>query len=125
MLLLVEVGNQAGAESHHRGMVEYEVACMPCHGVDGRGDGRLAKTLKSSPADLTRIARSNRGQFPSARIAEIIDGRSLVAAHGKREMPVWGDRYSVALPGESSTMIEKRVRAQIDALIDYLKSIQE
>ena len=125
MLLLVEAGSQARTESYHRGIVEYEVACMPCHGIDGRGDGRLAKTLKTPPADLTRIARSNRGQFPSARIAEIIDGRALVAAHGKREMPVWGDRYSVAMPGENSAMVEKRVRAQINALIDYLRSIQE
>jgi mono/diheme cytochrome c family protein len=125
MSLLAGVGSQAGAESYHRGIVEYEVACMPCHGIDGRGDGRLAKTLKTPPADLTRIARSNQGKFPSARIAEIIDGRALVAAHGKREMPVWGDRYGVAIRGESSAAVEKRVRAQIDALIDYLKSIQE
>jgi len=125
MSLLAGVGSQAGAESYHRGIVEYEVACMPCHGIDGRGDGRLAETLKTPPADLTRIARSNQGQFPSARIAEIIDGRALVAAHGKREMPVWGDRYSVPMRGESPATVEKRVRAQIDALIDYLKSIQE
>ena len=124
-LLLVDVGNQAAAESYHHGIVEYEVTCMPCHGIDGRGDGRLAKTLKTQPADLTQIERSNKGKFPSAKIAEIIDGRALVAAHGKREMPVWGDRYNVAIPGENPAMVQKRVRAQIDALIDYLKLIQE
>lgn len=125
MLLLVAVANQARAESYHRGIVEYEVACMPCHGIDGRGDGRLARTLKTPPADLTQIARSNKGEFPFARIAEIIDGRTIIAAHGQREMPIWGDRYSVAIPGESPAMVEKRVRAQIDALIDYLKTIQK
>ena len=125
MLLLVEIGNEAGAEGYHRGIVEYEVACMSCHGIDGRGDGPLAKKLKTPPADLTQIAKSNKGEFPSARIAEIIDGRATVAVHGKRDMPVWGDRYSAAMPGESPAMVEKRVRAQIDALIDYLKSLQE
>jgi len=125
VLLLVAAASQVSAESYHRGIVEYEVACMPCHGIDGRGDGQLAKTLTTPPADLTQIARSNKGEFPSARIAEIIDGRAIVAAHGQREMPIWGDRYSVAIAGESPAMVEKRVRAQIDALIDYLKTIQK
>ena len=119
------LSDHAGAESYHRGMVEYEVACMPCHGIDGRGDGRLAPTLKTRPADLTQIARSNKGRFPTARIAAIIDGRDVMAAHGQREMPIWGDRYRKPIPGEKPTMIEKRVRAQINALIDYLKSIQK
>ena len=125
LTFLLTVRDNARGESYHRGIVEYEVACMPCHGIDGRGDGRLAKTLKTPPADLTQIARSNKGAFPSARISEVIDGRAIVAAHGQRAMPIWGDRYSVAIPGEDPAMVEKRVRAQIDALIDYLKSIQE
>ena len=122
---LLGVGGAACAESYHRGIVEYEVACMACHGIDGRGDGPLAKTLKVPPADLTRIKRSNGGEFPSRRIAEIIDGRAIVATHGERDMPVWGDRYRVSIPGENPAMVERRVRAQIDALIGYLKSIQE
>lgn len=122
---LLGLGGAACAESYHRGIVEYEVACMPCHGIDGRGDGPLAKTLKVSPADLTQIKRSNGGEFPSKRIAEIIDGRAIVATHGKRDMPVWGNRYRVSIPGEDPAMVERRVRAQIDSLIGYLKSIQE
>ena len=54
MLLLVEVGNQAGAESHHRGMVEYEVACMPCHGIDGRTGEDLE--LSNRKTDLATAA---------------------------------------------------------------------
>lgn len=119
------LSHPAAAESYHLGMVEYEVACMPCHGIDGRGDGRLAPTLKTRPADLTRIARSNKGRFPTARIAAIIDGRDSRVAHGQREMPIWGDRYRTPIPGESPAAAEKRGRAQINALIDYLKSIQE
>jgi mono/diheme cytochrome c family protein len=124
-MVLFGPSHPAGAESYHRGMVEYEVACMPCHGIDGRGDGRLAPTLKTRPADLTQIARSNKGRFPAARIAAIIDGRDVMAAHGQREMPIWGDRYRKPIPGEKPAMAEKRVRAQINALIDYLKSIQK
>jgi mono/diheme cytochrome c family protein len=123
--LAVHPGHRAVAESFHLGIVEYEVACLPCHGIDGRGDGPQAKTLTVRPADLTRIARANKGRFPTRRIAAIIDGRTITASHGKRAMPVWGERYKVVLPGESPAMAEKRVRTQINALIDYLKSIQE
>jgi hypothetical protein len=125
VVLALYPSHHATAESYHRGIVEYEVACLPCHGIDGRGDGPQAKALKLRPADLTRIARANKGRFPTRRIAAIIDGRAIVASHGKRAMPVWGERYRVVLPGESAATAEKRVRAQIAALIDYLKSIQE
>ena len=109
--------------------IEYEISCVPCHGVDGHGDGRLAHSLahslKTAPADLTRIAKSNRGQFPFARVANIIDGRAIVAAHGQREMPVWGDRYRGAIgANEPPTAIEQRAQAQIAALARYIESIQ-
>ena len=40
-------------------------------------------------------------------------------------MPIRGDRYRKPIPEEKPAMAEKRVRAQINALIDYLKSIQK
>ena len=52
----------------------------------------------------------------------MIDGRAIVAAHGDREMPVWGDRYRVPVEGQSSAWVEQRVRTQIRALANYLKS---
>ena len=107
-------------------MVEFEIACMPCHGAEGRGDGPLAHSLKMPPADLTAIAKVNKGKFPSKKVAEIIDGRAAVAAHGPRDMPVWGDRYRVATEaGESPAEVETRARAQINALVRYLEAIQE
>ena len=120
-----EFGEEANADDLHLGIIEYEIACMQCHGLEGRGDGPLAKTLKTAPASLTQITRSNRGKFPSEKIAEIIDGRAIVAAHGDRDMPVWGDRYRAPVPGKSPAWVEQRVRAQIRALTDYIKSIQE
>ena len=86
------VSHHAKADDPHLGIIEYEISCMPCHGIDGRGDGPHAKTLKTFPADLTQIAKRNNGEFPYKKIADIIDGRATVAVHGPREMPVWGDR---------------------------------
>ena len=115
----------ARAQDEHLGITEYELACMPCHGVDGRGDGPLAKTLKARPADLTQISEANGGRFPTKKVGEMIDGRAAVAAHGSREMPVWGDRYRAAGSGDSPKMVEQRARAQIDALVRYLQTLQE
>ena len=116
----------ANAQDEHLGIIEYEVACLPCHGIEGRGDGPVAAKLKVSPADLTQIAKKNGGVFPAAKVAEIIDGRADVAAHMRREMPVWGKRYrKAAAPYESSADIDARARMQIDALVTYLASSQE
>ena len=119
-------GPVASADDDHLGIVEFEIACMSCHGIEGRGDGSLANSLKRRPADLTQIAKSNGGIFPSKKVAEIIDGRASVAAHGVRDMPVWGDRYRVVTEaGEGAAEIEQRARAQISALVEYLETIQE
>jgi mono/diheme cytochrome c family protein len=113
------------AQDPHLGLTEYELSCMPCHGIDGRGDGPRAKSLKTAPADLTKIAKSNNGIFPSKKLTEIIDGRAIVGAHGQREMPVWGDRYRVRTEShEQSAEIDRRARKQIEALVGYLKIIQ-
>ena len=118
--------NCAAQEDEHEGITEYEIACMPCHGADGRGNGPLAGTLSRPPADLTQIAKTNGGQFPADKVAEVVDGRAEVAAHGARDMPVWGDRYrAVTEAGEEPATVDERARSQIDALVRYLETIQE
>jgi mono/diheme cytochrome c family protein len=125
-ILLLLAPPPAFAEDEHSGITEYELACMPCHGIDGRGDGPRAKDLSKPPADLTRIAKANGGRFPAKTVADIIDGRSAVTGHGPRDMPVWGDRYRVqADESESARFIDRRARGQIAALVRYLESIQE
>ena len=125
LTLLTSGDGMAQADDEHLGLTEYELACMPCHGVDGRGDGPLAKGLKPPPADLTQISKSSGGKFPTARIKEFIDGRAAVAAHGGRDMPVWGGRYRVpVVPGEPRRDAERRAIAQLNALVRYLETIQ-
>jgi len=108
------------------GLTEYEIACMPCHGLDGKGDGPQAKTLSVMPADLTRLAKANGGVFPARAIYDMIDGRGVIPAHGKREMPIWGARYrATGEPGEDPAEVDKRARALMQALVNYLETIQE
>jgi mono/diheme cytochrome c family protein len=117
---------QTKADDPHLGIIEYELSCLPCHGINGRGDGPRANTLKTAPADLTQIAKHNNGEFPYKQVADMIDGRAIVAAHGQREMPVWGDRYRAsAQTNETAAWIDQRVREQVAALAKYLATLQE
>jgi mono/diheme cytochrome c family protein len=106
-----------------RGHNLYEQFCMDCHGLRAKGDGVLADDLKVAPADLTTIALRRKGVFPDVEIREIIDGRRRVRAHGPLNMPLWGKTFgtSVASPGGPN---EAETRDKINALVDYLKSIQ-
>jgi hypothetical protein len=70
--------------------------------------------------DLTQFSTRNGGVFPSVRLARVIDGRD-VAAHGIREMPVWGDAF-VASPGR---LTQQQVNDGIQAIVKYLAGIQK
>jgi mono/diheme cytochrome c family protein len=99
----------------------YRTYCASCHGTSGRGNGSVAIFLRRAPADLTGIAARNKGEFPAERVYGIIDGRRAVKVHGDSQMPVWGDAFS-----RSSTTSgdEQLVKARIDELVKYLRSIQ-
>ncbi len=96
--------------------------CVSCHGGDGTGNGPVAGALTVKPADLTRIATRRGGIFPAEEIAEYIDGRRDVAAHGPREMPVWGRVLGEKVGGRGSGEIA--VAAEIQLLVEYLHGIQ-
>ena len=97
--------------------------CSACHGVLGHGDGPAAPALRPPPADLTRITQRRGGHFPVAEIAAYIDGRTVVPAHGSREMPIWGERFGEMAGGGS--VGEEVVRGNLLVLIEYLQSIQQ
>jgi hypothetical protein len=82
------------------------------------------------PADLTVLARKNNGVFPIRAVYETIDGRKLIAAHGTREMPIWGafnpqSIYPTDQFIDPSYDPEAVKRTRILAIIDYLNSVQE
>jgi mono/diheme cytochrome c family protein len=98
----------------------FRTYCASCHGTEAKGDGPLAENLRIRPADLTLIAKRNKGTFEADKVHRIIDGREAVKGHGGSDMPVWGDAFKHSGEGFSETA----VKARIDAIVEHLKSIQ-
>lgn len=101
-----------------QGAEDFRQYCAACHGVDGRGQGPVAPFLVRKPPDLTTLAFRNDGEFPLDQVYFIIDGRGEVAAHGTREMPVWGERFG------DEEVSETAKRERILNIIAYLQSLQ-
>ena len=99
------------------GARDYKNNCADCHGIDGKGNGPLAKQLAVSPTDLTLLSKDNGGSFPETAVYNIIDGRRVTDFHGQ-EMPIWGERFH-EIEGD-----EEAVDDRISNLIKYIESIQ-
>ena len=94
----------------------YKAYCASCHGPHGKGDGPVARSLKVAPPDLTRLA--SKGRFPTDLVRNTILGEAVVAAHGTREMPIWGPVFHQI----EADVDRGHVRTQ--NLLKYLESIQ-
>jgi len=98
----------------------FRTYCAVCHGTSAQGDGPLASSLRRKPANLTEILKRNHGTFPRDLVFRIIDGRQKVQGHGGPDMPAWGDAFTRSIEGGD----KDAVTARIQALVDYLESIQ-
>ena len=101
------------------GSVSFDLYCASCHGRQGRGDGPTAASLRTRPADLTVLARNNRGAFPRDRVLSFVEGSSRAAAHGSPDMPVWGPTLR-ALDASDA-----RVTVRLQNLVAFIESIQQ
>lgn len=72
-----------------RGRKIFHSNCASCHGLDGKGAGLVAGSLRKQPSDLTAIPLKN-GKFPTEQLVMSITGELSLPIHGSREMPVWG-----------------------------------
>jgi mono/diheme cytochrome c family protein len=104
---------------------EYTASCQVCHGETGKGDGPMAGVLKTKPTDLTQLAKKHDGKFPFLKVFQVIDGRSIVPAHGTREMPVWGRSYKANIGDKYGPYGgEAAIRARVLELVYYVQSLQ-
>ena len=133
--LLIAAGCLQVAEATEKGRPdlgkrEYMERCAVCHGASGKGDGGAIDVLKTTPTDLTQLAKKNGGVFPFDRVYSVIDGRQPVKGHGTADMPIWGKAYSQETTkadehyADMPYNMEMYVRSRILALIDYLNRLQ-
>jgi mono/diheme cytochrome c family protein len=107
----------APAESGQAMFLQY---CAVCHGKDAKGEGPAAPALKVPPPDLSTLAKRNGGTFPSSHVSNVIRLGGDVAAHGSKDMPMWG-RAFWSLSPHDDTIVQQR----ITNLTSYIKSLQE
>ena len=98
----------------------YRTWCASCHGTEGKGNGPAAAALKQAPTDLTMLSKKNGGKFPAGRVRAFIEGKdeATVAAHGSREMPIWGDVFRRIADDQGA------VTYRVVTLSSYLESLQ-
>jgi mono/diheme cytochrome c family protein len=97
----------------------YVAYCASCHGVGGKGNGPAAPALKTPATDLTQLAAKNGDKFPDAQVMQVIKGDSMTAAHGNKDMPVWGPVF-LQMSGHDTAQVQQRIRN----LAKYLASLQ-
>ncbi|WP_261391123.1 c-type cytochrome [Roseovarius atlanticus] len=74
------------------GAALYAQHCVSCHGPEADGRGPMREVLLVQPSDLTTLTARHGGAFPVERVAQRIDGRDPLVAHGS-SMPVYGDFF--------------------------------
>jgi cytochrome c oxidase cbb3-type subunit 3 len=90
-----------GSKSKSLGRETFSARCTLCHGVQGKGDGRMARIIKNPPPfDLTKSV------VPKEYLTLIIQngGESIGRSP---QMPPWGDQLS-----------QKEITAVIDYIIE-------
>lgn len=115
-------GSTVSSAVQQAGRDYYVEACASCHGMDGRGEGPVAPSLAVKPPDLTTMAARRKGKYPYEELASYIDGRKAIAAHGSREMPVWGERFAEEYPKDPQQ--DRIIHGKVLMLLVYLESIQ-
>ena len=96
--------------------------CASCHGPLAEGDGPTAATLAVPVPNLRTLSKRNGGTFPTEAVASYIDGRSFPAAHGTREMPVWGPVFSVT---QQIVLGAESPEERIAGVMTFLRGLQQ
>jgi len=109
----------AAATSPASGHDMFMSYCAPCHGKAAKGDGPAASALKIAPANLTVLAKENGGKYPSNKVTAILSGQTDLAAHGNKEMPVWGVVFWSMSGGHAG-----EVQQRVANLNRYIESLQ-
>ncbi|MGB8260371.1 MAG: cytochrome c [Terracidiphilus sp.] len=93
--------------------------CAPCHGMDGKGQGPVAPSLKTAPTDLTVLSRNNHGRFLDTHVVAVLQNGIDIPSHGTAEMPVWGP-----ILGKLNRQNTQDRMLRVSNLVRFLDSLQ-
>ena len=96
--------------------------CTPCHGLSGTGNGPAAPALKVQPANLTLLAKNNRGNYPADHVTNVLKFGTQTPVHGSKDMPVWGRLFASLSASSGTERAESELRIQ--KLSDYIETLQ-
>jgi mono/diheme cytochrome c family protein len=94
--------------------------CAACHGDDGEGTGPVASSMNVTMPNLRTLAQRSGGAFPADAVAAYVDGRNMKAAHGDRQMPIWGEVFG----GANQDAGERTIRRRIAAVVEFISMLQ-
>ena len=80
------------------------------HAMERTASGTVLslRAWPTPPANLRKLGDKYGMPLPAHRIAELIDGRDTVRAHGTHEMPVWGEKLYEVGQGEKGEYRNRR-----------------
>lgn len=127
VLVQLDQGGPVLAQDPVIGQMEYQAHCAACHGLEGLGDGPVGQVLKTPAPNLALIAARNGGVYSVQKVYDVIEGSTVIAAHGTRDMPLWGDRYrrsSAPVTPDQAAMANDTAQQRILSLVYYLGTLQ-
>jgi mono/diheme cytochrome c family protein len=101
------------------GQEMYASYCAVCHGANATGNGPAQSALKIPATDLTTLAQKNGGKYPGLHVSSVLRGDAELAAHGSKDMPVWGPLFRNMSQGHDAE-VQQRI-ANINAYIESLQ----
>lgn len=94
--------------------------CAVCHGANATGNGPAQSALKIPATDLTTLAQKNGGKYPAMHVSSVLRGDAELAAHGSKDMPVWGPLFRNLSQGHDA-----EVQQRIANINSYIESLQK
>jgi mono/diheme cytochrome c family protein len=111
------------------GAADFATFCAACHGSGGGGDGPAAAGLDRKPANLTRLAARNGGDFPGTKVMAKIWGYTGVRPGGRdggTPMPAFGPLLEGELvPYDGGDGIATPTPVRLVQLAEYLRALQK
>ncbi|PTX53808.1 cbb3-type cytochrome c oxidase subunit III [Litoreibacter ponti] len=106
-----------------RGKTVYAKECAQCHGARGEGGGPASLGLGLPPPDLVGLRARNDGYFPREFVRRFVLGL-LETDDPMAAMPEFGTTgFRHVYP--DGGFEGKGVEADLEALLDYLETVQE